>query len=341
MHSAPEAGRGVVRAAAYPVTMLLVLGLHAAMTLSGAAVTLSAYAAVLLGAVAVGVLERLIPYERRWRPGAREAGSDLLYMVAVQMALPPLLTLIAGVTLLRLIEPWEVPLRALWPRELPVPAQALLMLLAADFLRYWLHVAAHRTPLLWRLHAVHHSPHRLYWLNVGRFHPLEKALQYLLDTLPFIVLGVGAEVLAGYLVFYAVNGFFQHSNVDARYGPLNWVVSSAQLHRWHHSREVWESDHNYGNNLILWDVMFGTRFLPRARRVGELGLRNRAYPQGFLRQMTAPLVPGLDQHSPSPVPGASRERGGRAPSERSAQRRRDADHGPIVDEGVHNGRDDT
>jgi sterol desaturase/sphingolipid hydroxylase (fatty acid hydroxylase superfamily) len=279
--------------------MSLAVGLHTALVLHGAPVTLAAYAAVLLGAVAVGILEWLIPYEPRWRPGAHEVGSDVLYMVAVQMALPPLLTLLAGITLLRLIEPWAVPLRTLWPHELPVALQALLMLLAADFLRYWLHVAAHRTPLLWRLHAVHHSPKRLYWLNVGRFHPLEKALQYLLDALPFIVLGVGEEVLAGYLVFYATNGFFQHSNVDARYGALNWVVSSAQLHRWHHSREAHESDHNFGNNLILWDVLFGTRFLPRGRRVGELGLRNRAYPQDFLHQMTAPLVPGLDREPPS------------------------------------------
>ncbi len=31
---------------------------------------------------------------------------------------------------------------------------------------------------LWRLHEVHHSPDILYTLNVGRFHPLEKALHF-------------------------------------------------------------------------------------------------------------------------------------------------------------------
>jgi len=34
---------------------------------------------------------------------------------------------------------------------------------------------------------VHHYPHKLYWLNVGRFHPIEKALQYMLDMLPRFV----------------------------------------------------------------------------------------------------------------------------------------------------------
>lgn len=31
------------------------------------------------------------------------------------------------------------------------------MVLAVDFLRYWLHRAAHENDTLWRLHSVHHS----------------------------------------------------------------------------------------------------------------------------------------------------------------------------------------
>ena len=148
---------------------------------------------------------------------------------------------------------------------------------------------------MWRYHAVHHSPHRLYWLNVGRFHPIEKAVQFGVDTLPFALLGVSTEVLAAYFVFYAVNGFFQHSNCDVRLGPLNYLVSGPELHRWHHSEFAEESDTNFGNNLIIWDLVFGTRFLPADREVGRLGLVNRDYPLGFLAQMTTPFVPGLDK----------------------------------------------
>ena len=170
------------------------------------------------------------------------------------------------------------------------------MLLAADFLRYWMHRAFHRFAPLWRLHAVHHSPHRLYWLNVGRFHPFEKAIQYLADALPFIVLGVTQPVLAVYFVFFAINGFFQHSNCSVRLGPLNYIVSGPELHRWHHSQRAAESDTNFGNNLIIWDLLFGTRFLPADREVGPLGLRNRTYPLDFLAQLTSPFVtdPGAD-----------------------------------------------
>ena len=190
----------------------------------------------------------------------------------------------------------------LWPHHWPAGLQVVLMLLAADFLRYWLHVAAHAYSPLWRLHAVHHSVPKLYWLNVGRFHPLEKALQYLLDALPFVLLQVSPDVLALYFVFYSINGFFQHSNVELRFGWLNYVISSAELHRWHHSRVTGESNANYGNNLIVWDLLFNTRYLPRDRNVSDLGLGNTNYPLSFVAQMKTPFIKGIENaDSESPI----------------------------------------
>ncbi len=37
-------------------------------------------------------------------------------------------------------------------------------------------------------------------------------------TVPFLLLGVVPEVIAGYFLMYSVNGLFQHSNVRLRYG---------------------------------------------------------------------------------------------------------------------------
>ena len=86
-----------------------------------------------------------------------------------------------------------------------------------------MHRWAHEWEPLWRFHAVHHAPHKLYWLNVGRFHPIDKGLQVFLDTLPFLLLGVGEDVLALYVVCYAINGFFQHCNIDVRLGNTPWM----------------------------------------------------------------------------------------------------------------------
>ena len=41
-----------------------------------------------------------------------------------------------------------------------------------------------------------------------------------------------------------------------------WIFATPELHFWHHSRVAEESNHNYGSNVIIWDVLFGTRFLP-------------------------------------------------------------------------------
>jgi ornithine lipid hydroxylase len=259
----------------------------------------AAYLAAVLAAGAVALLEFVIPYDKGWQPKWNDVKQDLLFMVAVQVALPPALALFAGLTLIRFFETTDALPFRIWPDQWPIAAQVVLKLVVGDLFRYWFHIASHKTDLFWRLHAVHHSPKKLYWLNVGRFHPVEKALQFLLDSLPFIAAGVSAEVLALSFLFYAVNGFFQHSNVDARYGFLNYIVSSAEVHRWHHSRLAAESDHNYGNNLMIWDLVFGTYFRPKDRRVGELGLMNRRYPLDFLGQMLSPLIPGLDKKEPA------------------------------------------
>jgi sterol desaturase/sphingolipid hydroxylase (fatty acid hydroxylase superfamily) len=137
---------------------------------------------------------------------------------------------------------------------------------------------------------VHHSVGQLYWLNTARFHPLEKALQMSLDSLPFLLMQVDARVLALYYVAYATNGFFQHCNIRLHYGPLNYIVGSAETHRWHHSRLPRESNANYGNTVIVWDVLFGTWYLPKEREVEQLGLQDPTYPKSFLRLMRVPFV---------------------------------------------------
>lgn len=294
-HLAGEALRDRLRRAllaasrpiAYPVVMAATTALFFWLRRHDAPAQFAAYLPVILGASAILLLELATPYRRAWLPGRRVIAQDALYLLVVQVALPAALTLAVVAAAAGLFEGSIA--AGLWPRHWPVAAQAALMIVAADFLRYWLHRAAHRWNALWRLHAVHHAPEALYFLNVGRFHPLEKSIQFLFDAAPFILIGVRPEVISAYYVFYSVNGFFQHSNADVRLGPLNWLIAGPELHRWHHSRIVRESNSNYGNNLIVWDALLGTRFLP-PRQVGELGLRNRAYPKDFVGQTLAPIT---------------------------------------------------
>jgi len=273
----------------YPVVMAAVFSLFAWLQYKHASLVLSTYLPVILAATVVIWLEFKFPHRAEWRPPAGEVKTDLKFLTVVQMAFPPLVGFIFVYALIQPARALHLPLVRFWPHSWPIWAQAVLMVLVVDLLRYWLHRAAHENAILWRLHAVHHSVERLYWLNTVRFHPLEKALQMSLDSLPFLLMSVNEKVLALYYIAYAVNGFFQHCNIQVRYGALNYIVGSAETHRWHHSRVVRESNANYGNTVLIWDVLFGTWYLPKEREVEDLGLEDRKYPKSFLTMLRSPF----------------------------------------------------
>lgn len=281
----------------YPLTIASVVGVYLAMLWFEVPTTFSTYLCIFLAAASIVTFERLYPYREEWAPDKLEVANDLTFMVIVQVLLPKFLTYLLVVGLLNWLTLNGLTIESYWPHQAPLLVQACIMLLISDFLRYWLHRACHESRILWKLHAVHHSPHKLYFVNVGRFHPLEKSAQYFLDSLPFILLGVSAEVLGLYLVFYAANGFFQHCNIKLSLGWLNYIVSGPELHRWHHSKVVKESDHNFGNNLIIWDLAFGSYYLPDGKEVKQLGTLNRDYPQGFVSQMATPFIKGIEYQS--------------------------------------------
>jgi ornithine lipid hydroxylase len=271
----------------YPVTMgLATLGFWLLLK-AGTPIALATYAPVFLAGMALLALERRFPERHSWRPRAADVKADAAYLVLVQLLLPRVLVLVTVLWL----SSWTHDRTAAgtWPHGWPLAAQIVVMVLIVDLLRYWLHRACHHFPALWRLHEVHHSPDILYVLNVGRFHPLEKMLHFGVDTVPFLLLGVDPQVIAGYFLLYSVNGFFQHGNLQLRYGWLNYVVGSAETHRWHHARDPQVAACNFSNTTIVWDLVFGTWHLPPHKSVEDIGVVDRAYPHGFLRQMSAPF----------------------------------------------------
>lgn len=280
----------------YPAVMAVSLLIYYDLIARGVTLSLASYVAAIGGGFGlITLFELLLPYRREWLPRWNEVRSDFVFMVLIQVLLPYLLTILSVSWLVGAVERQGWSVVHLWPHSWPVWIQMLTMMFAADFLRYWLHRASHTYLPLWRIHAVHHSVQKLYWFNVGRFHPIDKSLQFLCDALPFILMGVKEEVMTLYFVVYAIKGFFQHSNVDTKLGWLNYIISGPELHRWHHSKTIRESNTNYGNNVIVWDILFRTYFLPKDREVGELGLLNRSYPMGFLEQLKAPFIKGLDK----------------------------------------------
>lgn len=249
----------------YPSTILLTVSTYAIWSALAANPAVSAFGSVILGLLIIAFFEYCTPHRSSWYPQKLHIIHDLVYVSLIQVLLPRLLGFIGIIMLADKIGE-NAPLASLWPRTWPIVAQVLLLVIMADFMRYWLHRMSHTNLPLWRLHAVHHSVDRLYWLNTSRFHPIEKTFQFFLDTFPFILMGVDIRIIGFWFAIYSVNGFFQHSNIQLRFGWLSNVFSTAEMHRWHHSMKPEESNGNYANVFILWDRLFGTYYRPKKSR---------------------------------------------------------------------------
>ena len=82
-----------------------------------------------------------------------------------------------------------------------------------------------------------------------------------------------------------------HMNVDFKFGVLNYVVGTNEMHRWHHSEKIEEAK-NF-SVIMLWDQLFGTYVNPKGRaRPDRLGLFNELYfpIQSFWGQLLIPFT---------------------------------------------------
>jgi Fatty acid hydroxylase superfamily len=53
-----------------------------------------------------------------------------------------------------------------------------------------------------------------------------------------------------------------HANVDWDWGPPRSVIAAPRFHRWHHTGEAEARDKNFAGLLPLWDILFGTYYMP-------------------------------------------------------------------------------
>ena len=186
-------------------------------------------------------------------------------------------------------ETGAAPLTARGPASgLPDGVQVVLLVLGADLLGYAMHRAMHRGRWLWRVHVIHHAPEQLDWLSAARVHPLNDVLMRSAQALPLLLLGFEPLLLAGVAPTLGLYALLLHTRLPWRYGPLRYVVASPAFHRWHHARDVPGEGCNFAGLLSLWDVLFGTFYLPEALPEA-VGVRGEAPPERLLAQLLWPL----------------------------------------------------
>ncbi|HYP68015.1 MAG TPA: sterol desaturase family protein [Thiobacillaceae bacterium] len=256
--------------------------------------TLRLGAWLLLLAVIFLPLERLFALHPRKflsKPLAQDVGYYFISGLVPSMLLAIPLSLAAYGA--HSLVPWRVQSAiAAWP----LWQRALAGLVVSEIGFYWGHRWAHQIPFLWRFHSVHHSARQIYFLISSRAHPIDNVFIRLCGFIPVYVVGIatpltreGGTVSALLVLALTMWGFFIHSNLRWRFGPLEWLIATPHFHHWHHTLGG-ERDRNYASMLPLMDWIFGTLHLPRKQWPEAYGIEAKL-PASITGQMLYPLRP--------------------------------------------------
>ncbi len=177
-----------------------------------------------------------------------------------------------------------------WVANLNFFVAVFLIVLVADLVQYWTHRAYHEVPLLWRLHAVHHSVKSMDWLAGSRQHIIELLITRTLVLAPIYVLGFSKEVIDAYIVIVGFQAVFNHANVSVRLGPLRYVIVTPNFHHWHHAQDKEALDRNYAAHFAFLDYAFGTAVKADREWPERYGVLGDYVPNGFLKQLAFPFT---------------------------------------------------
>jgi sterol desaturase/sphingolipid hydroxylase (fatty acid hydroxylase superfamily) len=195
--------------------------------------------------------------------------------------------------------------------EIPVWIKLILGVVILDFVTYWFHRGAHRIPLVWRFHRIHHSDTTMDASTTFRSHPLELIFWFGLTGIAASAI-FGLEPIALGLYFLISTPFFflEHSNLrfptwlDKTVGL---VLTTPNLHRIHHEQDQRYTDSNYADIFIIWDRLFGTFKYKPVNEI-NIGLKEfeKEEQQGFWYLFKSPFYSIKRIHSDElPIPGTS------------------------------------
>lgn len=188
--------------------------------------------------------------------------------------------------------------------DLPLGVQLLVGLLLLDLVAAWLaHWVQHKTPLLWRLHLVHHSDREIDTTTANRHHPGESVIRFAFTTLAVVIAGAPMWMVFLYQSLSVVLSQFNHANIGLPAGldrALSWVIVSPDMHHVHHHYVLPYTDSNYGNVFSVWDRLFGTfRRLDRGALVYGIDTHMDAREHSTVGALlTMPLRPGTKERRP-------------------------------------------
>lgn len=278
----------------FPLVLVTGAGVMYGILVSGQTAWIKpAYFAIpILVMLLVLVLERWHPLEENWNHRLGDTPADLWSLGIVAFGLEPLMTRLGPPMAVTLVGWFSLSPAFNLFEGLPFWLEVLLVILLIDLSKYGFHRASHENAFLWRFHSSHHAVNRMYLINGFRLHPVYHISTYLVAYLPPLILGASQEALIMHSVVLGIAGSFQHANIRLNHGLLNYVFSTNELHRWHHSSKISEGNKNCGAIFSFWDIAFGSFYLNLEGRPKHLGLYGEPfYPMNnYWQQLMVPFV---------------------------------------------------
>jgi sterol desaturase/sphingolipid hydroxylase (fatty acid hydroxylase superfamily) len=146
--------------------------------------------------------------------------------------------------------------------QVPVWVKLIVGVALFDMTTYWFHRVAHKIPLLWRFHRVHHSDTSMDASTFFRGHPIESLFWFgTSNIVASAIFGLDLMTMGLYFLVAAPLIFMEHSNlrfpkwVDK---SLGLIFTTPNLHKIHHDKDQYYTDSNFADIFILWDKIFGT-----------------------------------------------------------------------------------
>jgi sterol desaturase/sphingolipid hydroxylase (fatty acid hydroxylase superfamily) len=148
----------------------------------------------------------------------------------------------------------------------------VIFILANDFYSYWTHRLSHVVPPLWALHSLHHSAETLTLITGARHLWLDSAVTIAFFPLVAVLFRTPPEIVTTALFLGFLPNGCAHLNVRLHLGRFSTWINSPQWHRIHHSVQPEHLNKNFAAIFPIWDVIFGTAWVPAANEFPKAGL---------------------------------------------------------------------
>ncbi len=242
---------------------------------------------MLLMAIIYVPLERLWPQYPKQGTFRNEWTLDVIYFMSTHLPIQ-ILSFLVLLPSIQATKYLGVPALQGFIARIPWLLQFFLAIVVADVTEYFVHLAFHKVPFLWRFHAVHHSSKALDWIAGSRSHFVDDTLVRGLVLAP-LMLGFSQSITLAYLIFVTLHATWVHCNFGPNAKWLEKFLVMPRYHHWHHTSQKEGIDKNFAIHFPWIDKLFGTYHFPDTWPV-HYGLDGEEISPNFLGQTIDPFI---------------------------------------------------